>query len=226
MTPHVKKKLFEPFFSTKEGGSGLGLSTVYSVVHQHGGVVAVDSEEGVGTTFRVYYPAVIKLKAVAIDQGEIPETVNSGDLSALEQERKVLVVEDEEAVRELVVDILTDSGYQVVATADAFEAIELLKSEKIFPSLMVTDIVMPGMDGIELASEVKKMYPSLPILAMSGCSHEAIVNERILHSTIPFIAKPFEPGALLKKVQGVLEFAEGLKEPGGKSKGETRLANE
>ena len=217
MTPHVKKKLFEPFFSTKEGGSGLGLSTVYSVVHQHGGVVAVDSEEGVGTTFRVYYPAVIQLKAVGVEHGELSTSGDVTNVTTVEQERKVLVVEDEEAVRELVVDILSDSGYQVVATSDAFEAIELLRSEKICPSLMVTDIVMPGMDGIELASEVKKMYPDLPILAMSGCSHEAIVNERILHSTIPFIAKPFEPGALLSKVQEVLNIPEEKQKTSGKS---------
>ena len=190
--------VFEPFFTTKAAGkgTGLGLSTVYGIVKQSGGHVAVYSEPGVGTTFKIYFPRV----------DERPERA-SGSFKRKRQTagtETVLVVEDEEAVRRLVCRSLEAQGYKCVPAANASEA--LLASEKHTGTihLMLTDVVMPNLSGKELARRIATLRPRMKVLFMSGYTDNAIVHHGVLDAGTPFLQKPFTPQTLAAKVREVL----------------------
>jgi len=196
MDKETLSHMFEPFFTTKEQGkgTGLGLPTVYGIVKQSGGNIWVYSEPGKGTTFKVYLPRVeavpekiVREKAIAPKRGT--ETV--------------LVVEDEDTVRELVARILTMQGYKVLEAQNGGEA--LLLCEKHSPGLLITDVVMPNMGGRELVERVEKIRPGLKVLYTSGYTDDAIVRQGVLDAGVPFIQKPYTVSLLLAKVREVLE---------------------
>jgi len=197
MDPEVRAHLFEPFFTTKERGkgTGLGLATVYGIVKQSGGHVEVDSAPGRGTTFRVFLPA-----AEAQLPGPSPslETVVGGS-------ETVLIVEDEAALRSLGQEILRDQGYKVLAAGSGGEALELARFHKAPIHLLVTDVVMPGMDGPELASHLLPLHPEARCLYMSGYTDDAILRRGVLEEGMPFLQKPFTIDAFALKVREVLD---------------------
>ncbi|HEY3282674.1 MAG TPA: PAS domain S-box protein [Armatimonadota bacterium] len=194
-------RIFEPFFTTKgQGkGTGLGLSTVYGVVKQSGGSVWVYSEVGKGTTVKVYLPA----------HGNERNEEDSDAQSAQPPRglERVLVVEDDEAVRSLVYSLLTGQGYDVVTCKDGQEASQLFKDGDSRFSLLLTDVVMPGMSGRKLAKELQSRKPELKVLFVSGYTDNAIVHHGVLDEGAAFLQKPFNLQGLARKVREVLDGA-------------------
>jgi CheY-like chemotaxis protein len=191
--------IFEPFFTTKESGqgTGLGLSTVYGIVKQSGGYIWVYSEPGKGTTFKVYLPRVSEAVGEKSKQAE-PQAANNG-------EETILLVEDEEAVRELASLILNAKGYLVLSTPSAQEAELLSVTHRGEIHLLLTDIIMPGASGHELAKRITARHPRTHILYVSGYTDNVLALDGVLETGVSFLQKPFTPGALAKKVREVLD---------------------
>jgi CheY-like chemotaxis protein len=197
MDAEVRKHIFEPFFTTKElgRGTGLGLATVYGIVQQSGGQVEVDTAPGQGSTFRIFLPAVEAL---------CPAPLPSLD-AVVGGSETVLLVEDEAALRNLAQEILRDQGYKVIAAGSGREALELAGSHKAPIDLLVTDVVMPGMDGRELADRLVPVHPETRCLFMSGYTDDAVVRRGVREEGMPFLQKPFTIDALALKVREVLD---------------------
>ncbi len=197
MDAEVRKHIFEPFFTTKElgRGTGLGLATVYGIVKQSGGHVEVETTPGAGTTFRIFLPAVEAPRPVPVPS--LDEVVGGSET--------VLLVEDEAALRSLAQEILRDQGYKVIAAGSGPEALELARSHKAPIDLLVTDVVMPGMDGRELADRLGPVHPETRCLFMSGYTDDAVVRRGVREEGMPFLQKPFTIDALALKVREVLD---------------------
>jgi CheY-like chemotaxis protein len=191
----TKSRVFEPFFTTKDvgKGTGLGLSMVQGIVAQSGGYVDVYSEKGVGTTFTIYLPA---LADAVTDAGESAPVTSLGGTETL------LVVEDQAEVRGYAVTVLKGYGYRVIPATNADEALLLCKGERI--DLLLTDVVMPGVGGRELASRLEELRPDIKVLFMSGYTGDAIVRHGVLDEGAKFIQKPFSPAELARKVRAIL----------------------
>ncbi|MCX7913908.1 MAG: MEDS domain-containing protein [Thermodesulfovibrionales bacterium] len=205
MTEEVKNRIFEPFFTTKESGkgTGLGLPMVYGIVKQSGGNIWVYSEPNKGTTFKIYFPVAEKPyeeSFVEYDGQEAKvETQRGGET--------ILVVEDEEAVRQFAVIALQRQGYKVLSASNGDEALLLSKNFNDLVNLVLTDVVMPGMSGRKLVERLKELYPEIKALYMSGYTDNAIVHQGILDAHINFIQKPFTVERLVKKVREVLDYS-------------------
>ena len=199
MDARTRRHLFEPFFTTKEPGkgTGLGLSTVYGIVTQSDGYIWVDSEPGRGTTFKVYLPRVTSEP----DRG----SMETERLWLLRGTETILLVEDEGIVRGLVGDILEGNGYQVLVASHSEEAFRISGRHEGPIHLMVTDVVMPGMSGRELAERLASSRPKMKVLYISGYTDDAMVHHGVQAQNMAFLQKPFTPDALLRKVREVLE---------------------
>src|SRR2546426_2977309 len=197
MDAETQSHVFEPFFTTKDQGTGLGLSTVYGVVQQSGGFIAVESKPGRGTTFRIYLPRV--------DTAAEPVRLQEAHGSAPSGGATILLVEDEENVRELVRDMLESHGYRVMEARWAGEAVMLGEEHQGRIDLMLTDVVMPGESGGELAQWMSQARPEMPVLYMSGYTDDALVRDGVQNDGAAFLPKPFTEEALLAKVRGMLE---------------------
>lgn len=197
--------LFEPFFTTKAQGkgSGLGLSTVYGVVRQSGGNIAVDSAPGRGTTFSIFLPRV----AEAAEPVETFPTAQSAG-KPLEGTETILLVEDEEAVRSLLCRSLQSKGYTVLEARLSSEALELVEQAERKVHLMLTDVVLPGMSGPELAEKVKAAHPGVKIIYMSGYADDTLDRHGMHEPGKHFIQKPFGAGDLVRKIREVLDAEE------------------
>ena len=199
MDAETMARIFEPFFTTKElgKGTGLGLATVYGIVKQSGGSVWVYSEPGRGATFKVYLPRV--------DDSETVEPASVGPARPLEGTETICVVEDNEGVRRLVCTVLRGRGYTVLEAGDPAEALALVALQRTPIDLLLTDVVMPGMSGRELAGQLQATQPGLRVLFNSGYTDDAIVKHGVLEAGAAFLQKPFTPVVLLKKVRAVLD---------------------
>jgi signal transduction histidine kinase len=199
MNAYVKQHLFEPFFTTKEQGkgTGLGLATCYGIVQQLGGHIVVDSDEGHGSTFRVYLPKV-DLPAQPMTRTEESPQVPRGS-------ETVLLVEDEDNIREPAVEILESRGYDVLAAHDAAQALAVAEEHAGPIHILVTDVVMPGMSGSQLAGQLTQRLPGLRVLYISGYPEDSISHHGVLNPEQHFLQKPFPPGQFLEKVREVLD---------------------
>jgi two-component system cell cycle sensor histidine kinase/response regulator CckA len=203
MDAETQKRIFEPFFTTKEAGkgTGLGLATVHGIVHQSGGAIDVYSEPGRGTTFKVYLPRFT-------DDGAVPRAV-SGDHPTLAAETEtVLVVEDEAAIRQLTKLMLQKAGYTVLLAESPGAAERIAGSHPGPIHLMLTDVVMPGMRGPDLAERLLRLRPDLRVLYMSGYTDNAIAHHGLLDAGTDFLQKPFTSLQLLQKIREVLSRSE------------------
>lgn len=199
MSRDVLAHIFEPFFTTKEQGkgTGLGLATVFGIVKQNGGDIQVYSEEGVGTTFKIYLPRAEAAPAAATPKEQIDDIPRGTET--------ILLVEDEPVVREVVRRVLHEQGYTLLEAQDAQEALHLAARFSGTIHLLLTDVVMPGMSGKALAQQLTQTYPKLKILFMSGYTDNAIVHHGVLEPGTAFIHKPFSAAALARKVRRVLD---------------------
>jgi two-component system cell cycle sensor histidine kinase/response regulator CckA len=199
MDEETQKHIFEPFFTTKEAGkgTGLGLSTVYGIVKQSGGYIWADTELRRGTTFKVYLPRVDEdvqeYKPVAAPQ------------LRLQGRETVLLAEDDENVRRLVRDLLKHNGYQVLEAADGNLALLICEQYEEAIHLMITDVVMPSMNGRELTRRLADLRPEMKVLFMSGYTDDTIMRHGVVESDITFLQKPFAPATLMSKMREVLE---------------------
>jgi len=198
MEEDTREHLFEPFFSTKgEQGTGLGLATVYGIVKQHGGNVWVYSEPGRGATFKIYLPVSGAAVAEEADEAE-PVADRRGS-------ETVLLVEDNEPVRRLARSVLERQGYKVLAAPNGDEALQILEAHNGDPvHLLLSDVIMPGMNARELYSRAVEKYPGLKVLYMSGYTTNVIARQGVLDDGVQFIQKPFTVQALSNKVREVL----------------------
>jgi two-component system cell cycle sensor histidine kinase/response regulator CckA len=201
MTPEVMEKIFEPFFSTKEigKGTGLGLSTVYGIVKQTGGYIYVESQPGAGTTFRILLPRHVPEAEAEPAAADAPPTPSDLTGSA-----RILLVEDEEAVRAFAGRALTARGYTVHEAASGQEALDLLNGldEKI--DLVISDVVMPGMDGPTLLRELRRRQPDIKIIFVSGYAEDAFERHLTPDETFNFLPKPFSLKELATTVKEAL----------------------
>jgi two-component system cell cycle sensor histidine kinase/response regulator CckA len=190
-------RIFEPFFTTKERGkgTGLGLSTVYGIVKQSGGNIWVYSEPGHGTTFKVYFPRAEKVAPANRPAGAAPQA-RAGET--------VLVVEDQPAVRALITSVLESAGYTVLAAADADGALALCRQHDGDLHLLLTDVVLPGTGGREMARRMLELRPAIKVAFMSGYTDDAIVHHGVLEPGTAFIEKPITADTLLRKVREYL----------------------
>ena len=197
MDEATRQRIFEPFFTTKEAGkgTGLGLSVVQGSVEQSGGHIEVHSEPGRGTTFEIYLPAL----AVGVaDPGRAPAVPAPGG------QETILVVEDQPEVLRFTAAALRSYGYQVIQTAGAGEALLLCEREGDRIDLVLTDVVMPNVSGLELADGLAKLRPGMKVLFMSGYADSLIAHDGVLDGGLHFIEKPFSPEELARKVRALL----------------------
>ncbi len=200
MGKEVQSHIFEPFFTTKEKdkGTGLGLSTVYGIVKQSGGYIWVDSQEDEGATFKVYLPR-ISAKDLP-DQPRQP----APPPRTLDGSETILLVEDQDSIRDLVCEVLQRKGYKVLDAKNAGEAILISEQHTGLIHLMLTDMVMPRMGGRDLSERLGPWHPEMKVLYMSGCTENAMVQKGLQEPGLPFLEKPFSPEALARKVREVL----------------------
>jgi CheY-like chemotaxis protein len=194
MDPKTREQVFEPFFTTKEHGTGLGLSTVFGIVKQASGAIHLWSEKGVGTSLDVYFPRV---------EEEVQVEASVEDPVAAEGRETILIVEDEEAVRRLVRTALEQNGYRVLIAADGVEALKQISSHPGPLELVITDLAMPGMNGVELARKVRERLAGIAVLYISGYAEDMRQSGEIDESR--FLQKPFTPQMLARKVREVLD---------------------
>jgi CheY-like chemotaxis protein len=205
MSKETLAKIFEPFYTTKPvgAGTGLGLSTVYGIVKQHDGFIWPYSEPGVGTTMKIYLPAAPKDASVAGEVEGEPVAEPPPEIeSAL-----VLVVEDEPAIRELVRRTLEGAGLVVIEAENGRQALDIFALGGEPPKLILSDLIMPVVNGRELSDALADTHPNLPVLFMSGYTGDDVLARSLLPETARFIQKPFAPEELLSRVRSMLAAA-------------------
>jgi PAS domain S-box-containing protein len=200
MDEATKNKIFEPFFTTKEvgKGTGLGLSTVFGIVKQNQGVINVYSKPGRGTSFRIYLPR---------HKGEAePLQTASPAIETVKGNGSILVVDDDPSIRDIVTMMLETSGYRVIEATSPAEALELTDKHSREIRLLITDVIMPEMNGRDLAKQIESVHPDLKCLFMSGYTDTVIAHHGVLDESVLFIQKPFSMAELNDKVQRALGF--------------------
>jgi CheY-like chemotaxis protein len=203
--PDIQSQIFEPFFTTKgrDKGTGLGLATVYGIVKQSNGYITVDSEKGKGASFAVYLPRIEQAASAPIKSS--PETLTTRGCE------NVLLVEDAEPLRKLAELFLKENGYQVIAAADGSEALEVAAQ---FPGpihLLLTDVVMPGINGRVLAERLAPNHPGMKVLYMSGYTDSFIAGHGVLEPGTHLLRKPFTEEILARKVRDLLDGKSDIK---------------
>ncbi|MDQ6786417.1 MAG: response regulator [Acidobacteriota bacterium] len=199
IAPEMQEHIFEPFFTTKEvgKGTGLGLATVYGIVKQSGGFIWVDSELGCGTTFKIYLPRV--------DENFDTERKYDTTEEMAAGTEKIMLVEDEQMVRDLTRQILEDCGYAVIEASNGAEAFELCSQDECEIDLLMTDVVMPKIGGRELAEKLAETHPQMKVLFTSGYTDDSVVRHGVIQAGTNFIQKPYSPTDLALKVRTILD---------------------
>jgi len=209
MTPETLAHMFEPFFTTKDRGkgTGLGLATVYGVVKQSGGYILVESELGKGSCFKVYLPEIDEPVSAPVRAAPLAESFRGTET--------VLLVEDAEALRKLAYTLLEQNGYRVLAAASGLEALKMVEDKRDRIDLLLTDVIMPGINGRALAERLATLQNGLKVLYMSGYTDSAIADHGVLDEGTNLLHKPFSEEALIQKIREVLD-ADTPNQPGAR----------
>src|ERR1017187_1651286 len=205
MDSETQSHIFEPFFTTKERdkGTGLGLATVYGVVKQSSGYITVESETGKGAAFKIYLPRFEQPVTVPSKSSSAPLTIRGSET--------ILLVEDAEPLRKLAHMFLRDNGYQVLTAADGSEA-QQVAAQNVGPiHLLLTDVVMPGINGRVLAERLAPRHPAMKVLYMSGYMDSFIAGHGVLEEGIHLLHKPFTEEVLVRKVRELLDGSKDTK---------------
>jgi two-component system, cell cycle sensor histidine kinase and response regulator CckA len=199
MTDEVQRRIFEPFFTTKPvgKGTGLGLAMVHGIVSRSGGCIRVSSTVGVGTTFSIYLPQSTDLNRLPLNSSDAQRPQGGTET--------ILLVEDSQAVRGLTRTILADYGYSVLEAANGQDALQIFSEHRDRIQLIISDVVMPGMNGTILVQQIRKLAPSLPVLFISGYIGENVVQESLIDNSVNFLQKPFAAKELALYVRKTLE---------------------
>jgi len=205
MTPEIKDRVFEPFFTTKKQGhgTGLGLATVYGIVKQNDANIYIYSEVDVGTTIRIYWTVLQNPVLLAVEENS---TQNTNDYSGTET---ILLVEDDDGVREFAESVLRGLGYRVFSARDGVEALKIVSMPDGVPELLVTDVIMPNMNGNELAEILQNKILGLRVLFASGYTNNHIVHSGALNAGTNFLQKPYSVEGLSRRVREVLDMVDG-----------------
>jgi two-component system, cell cycle sensor histidine kinase and response regulator CckA len=216
MPPEVLARLFEPFFTTKESGkgTGLGLATVYGIVKQSGGHITVDSKVGHGTTFKAYLP----LTEDPVSTIEIASSINAVPCGS----ETILLVEDEDSLREVTCGYLKNKGYSVIAASEAKSAIAAAESCAHPVDLLLTDVILPGMSGVRLAEQLAAVHPRMRVLYVSGYAPDAMTHHGRHNSNFAFLSKPFSLAVLAKTIRSILDSQQS---PASQAASSTKLAS-
>jgi two-component system, cell cycle sensor histidine kinase and response regulator CckA len=199
MEKGVAERIFEPFFTTKEAGkgTGLGLSTVYGIVMQHGGYIEVESEPGKGTRFMIFFP-----RAEAAASREEAKPKKGSRKTGTET---VLVTEDNDSVRKLACEILRSHGYTVISARDGREGLTILSDPELHVDLLLTDVIMPDLNGKDLYLKAGEARPGLKVIYMSGYTEDIVADHGVLEPGVELISKPFTMAVLTDRVREVLD---------------------
>ena len=199
MDSETQRKIFEPFFTTKEvgKGTGLGMAIIYGIIKQHNGYINVYSEPENGTTFRIYLP---------LSTGETGEVIKVRHAEPQEGGTEtILLVEDDPTVRDLNRMILEDAGYTVIEAVDGQDALDKFMERPSAVDMLVTDVIMPKIDGKKLCGEIEKIHPNMKVLFMSGYTKDIVIKRGILDDELNFLSKPVTSTELLRKVRHILD---------------------
>jgi two-component system cell cycle sensor histidine kinase/response regulator CckA len=199
MDEKTRSHMFEPFFTTKEvgKGTGLGLSTVYGIVKQSGGYITVDSAVGKGTRFQIHFPATVRESQAVVSRHE--------ELSIALGSETILLVEDESALRELACSSLRTGGYNVLAAGSAETALATAQRHDGRIHLLLTDVILPGLSGRDLANSLGLSLPNLKVIYMSGYTDDLLGEHGMLDPSIILLEKPFSNKTLLKTIREALD---------------------
>jgi len=199
MDENTKKHIFEPFFTTKKSsaGTGLGLSTVYGIIKQSEGYIFVNSEPEKGTTFKIYFPRVYEELSFMNDKTKSTE-IEMGN-------ETILLIEDEESVKNVISTSLIKLGYNVITAGSGEEALKLMGKFEKPPDLIITDVVLPGINGRKFVENTFSEFPEIKVLYISGYADNTIVHHGILYDDIPFLQKPFTPASLSHRIREILD---------------------
>ena len=196
MDSNISKHIFDPFFTTKDSGTGLGLSTVYGIIQQSMGAIRVNSEKGEGSTFTVYLPET--------DIEEKSQETEEFFLTLENKSYSIMVVENEKEIKEYTSSVLEKAGHRLITAASGVEALDLLAELDKPVDLLITDVMMKGMNGGELADLITKKYPGILVLYISGYPEDELVLQGIQRGTESFLAKPFSPVQLLNRINQIM----------------------
>ena len=201
MNEATSAQVFEPFFTTKERGkgTGLGLATVYGIVQKCGGNITVDSKLGRGTTFAVFFPKLAVVPPPSLPSHNAPPTTVAAGSET------ILVVEDDDDLREVVRRHLAEAGYDVLVAADGLQAVQLAYQRKEPIALLLTDVIMPHMNGSAVAEEIRRQRPAIKVLFTSGYTDNALAHHGVLDQNVHLLTKPFTAAALLHEVRSRLD---------------------